>query len=557
MAVTSLPPGFRFHPTDVELFMYYLKRKVLGKKIPVDAIAEVNIYNFPPWDLKKEACPWIKDLKWYFFCPRVRKYATGSRTKRSTEFGFWKTTGKDRLVIYNGRPVGMIKSLIFHRQGSERNSERTDWVMHEYRLEDEDLKTKGVAQDEFVICMIYQKDGLGPRNGAQYGAPYNEEEWDDEEEADVPCTCSFPQAFMLPDNQNQTVDIRITGSEQYCGGSTSKACPVGPSQIVPSVVNVPPPALPNDVTMEDPQNLCDEYLLSNGMFGDEILAASSENDIVENLDHINPDGNHQAEHPVDDIYDGLEDLGGSLAPCHHNNNVAVTHSDANILALSEAFMELKDFDAPLASVNERGPSGQNHSDRYLSAYDHATAAQSLYFDGPLTSAIGPGPSGDNQSDRYFSAYDHSIAAQSFWTPVIPDDANASGLGLEDLENPLTCFTEATQSNRAGVDASFHYLGGNEGLGGFGTSNPPAFAQSFHGSEVTHIAEDSPWLSQHLQSELFQGYVDNCQEGYGVEECTNQEIVRYGAGAAASPINNLDLGCAHACENSGRGRSQLW
>lgn len=51
MGKTQLAPGFRFHPTDVELVRYYLKRKVLGKKLLVDAIAEVDIYKFEPSDL--------------------------------------------------------------------------------------------------------------------------------------------------------------------------------------------------------------------------------------------------------------------------------------------------------------------------------------------------------------------------------------------------------------------------------------------------------------------------------------------------------------------------
>ena len=32
-------------------------------------------------------------------------------------------------------------------------------------------------QDAYVLCVIFQKDGPGPRNGAQYGAPFNEEDW--------------------------------------------------------------------------------------------------------------------------------------------------------------------------------------------------------------------------------------------------------------------------------------------------------------------------------------------------------------------------------------------
>lgn len=51
MARLPRPPGFRFHPTDVELIMYYLKRKVMGKKLVFDALTELNIYKFAPWDL--------------------------------------------------------------------------------------------------------------------------------------------------------------------------------------------------------------------------------------------------------------------------------------------------------------------------------------------------------------------------------------------------------------------------------------------------------------------------------------------------------------------------
>lgn len=51
MAKRSLPPGFRFHPTDVELVKYYLKRKVMGQRLHFDAISELNIYNYCPWDL--------------------------------------------------------------------------------------------------------------------------------------------------------------------------------------------------------------------------------------------------------------------------------------------------------------------------------------------------------------------------------------------------------------------------------------------------------------------------------------------------------------------------
>lgn len=51
MGGTSLPPGFRFHPTDEELVGYYLKRKVEGLEIELEVIPVIDLYKFDPWEL--------------------------------------------------------------------------------------------------------------------------------------------------------------------------------------------------------------------------------------------------------------------------------------------------------------------------------------------------------------------------------------------------------------------------------------------------------------------------------------------------------------------------
>ncbi|KAG9457277.1 hypothetical protein H6P81_001785 [Aristolochia fimbriata] len=238
MGKNTLPPGFRFHPTDVELVRYYLRRKVMGKSLRVDAIAVVDIYKFPPWDLPEKSCLRSKDLQWYFFCPRDRKYAIGPRTNRATETGYWKTTGKDRSIFYNSKTVGMKKTLVFH-EGRAPKGNRTDWVMHEYRLEDRELVDAGYSQDAYVLCRIFKKSGPGPKNGEQYGAPFKEEDWDADDENVVDDDDLLPYASADPGSSSSDDHHHVTSGDDQNEDHDSRAAPeVGREQIGDELQNI-------------------------------------------------------------------------------------------------------------------------------------------------------------------------------------------------------------------------------------------------------------------------------------------------------------------------------
>ncbi|XWS23172.1 hypothetical protein CRYUN_Cryun29cG0098100 [Craigia yunnanensis] len=155
---SDLPPGFRFHPTDEELIMYYLKNQAKSRPCPVSIIPEVDIYKFDPWQLPDKAE--FGENEWYFFTPRDRKYPNGLRPNRATVSGYWKATGTDKAIYSGSKYVGVKKALVFYK-GRPPKGIKTDWIMHEYRLSDSQkqiTKQNGSMRlDDWVLCRIYKK----------------------------------------------------------------------------------------------------------------------------------------------------------------------------------------------------------------------------------------------------------------------------------------------------------------------------------------------------------------------------------------------------------------
>ncbi|KAL7589473.1 NAC domain-containing protein 2 [Lactuca sativa] len=154
----NLPPGFRFHPTDEELIMFYLRNQSLSKPCPVSIIPEVDIYKFDPWELPEKTE--FEENEWYFFTPRDRKYPNGVRPNRAAVSGYWKATGTDKAIYSGSKYVGVKKALVFYK-GRPPKGVKTDWIMHEYRLKESRSqpakKLGSMRLDDWVLCRIYKK----------------------------------------------------------------------------------------------------------------------------------------------------------------------------------------------------------------------------------------------------------------------------------------------------------------------------------------------------------------------------------------------------------------
>ncbi|XP_024995115.1 NAC domain-containing protein 12-like [Cynara cardunculus var. scolymus] len=164
---SKVPPGFRFHPTEEELLHYYLRKKIAYEKIDLDVIREVDLNKLEPWDIQEKCnIGSTPQNDWYFFSHKDKKYPTGTRTNRATAAGFWKATGRDKVVYSSLKRIGMRKTLVFYK-GRAPHGLKSDWIMHEYRLDDlhiiptQDSTVSNFCdcghEEGWVVCRVFKK----------------------------------------------------------------------------------------------------------------------------------------------------------------------------------------------------------------------------------------------------------------------------------------------------------------------------------------------------------------------------------------------------------------
>ncbi|PIN05067.1 hypothetical protein CDL12_22397 [Handroanthus impetiginosus] len=164
----TLPPGFRFYPSDEELVCHYLYKKIANEEVLRGTLVEIDLHTCEPWQLPDVAK--LNSNEWYFFSFRDRKYATGFRTNRATTSGYWKATGKDRPVLdpTTRAIVGMRKTLVFYKNRAP-NGTKTGWIMHEFRLENPHVPPK----EDWVLCRVFHKSRSGDHQDINKFNPQN------------------------------------------------------------------------------------------------------------------------------------------------------------------------------------------------------------------------------------------------------------------------------------------------------------------------------------------------------------------------------------------------
>ncbi|PIN01794.1 hypothetical protein CDL12_25691 [Handroanthus impetiginosus] len=156
----AIPIGFRFHPTDQELLLYYLRRKAQSLPLPASVIPEFDVFQSNPWDL-----PGDSKEKRYFFSKRKRSIIVNNCSSLlRAGCGYWKSTGKEYKPIVgpgSNLVIGIKKSLVFC-EGKISGGRKAQWIMHQFCLVGAVL-TPYLAQKvmiqvgDWVVCCVYQR----------------------------------------------------------------------------------------------------------------------------------------------------------------------------------------------------------------------------------------------------------------------------------------------------------------------------------------------------------------------------------------------------------------
>ncbi|KAJ6959603.1 hypothetical protein D5086_030414 [Populus alba] len=169
----KLPIGYRFHPTDEELVVHYLKRKVLGLPMPASVIPEFDVFQNDPSSLPGN----LKEKRYFFSQMKLNDFGTKcKRPAGSGPSGYWKPIGKGKQIVASdsSKVVGTRKTLVF-KERKHSIKTRSQWFMHGYCLAGSATGPKTTQMEEvgdWVAYSVFQRKRK-PRKNVVVSNPSN------------------------------------------------------------------------------------------------------------------------------------------------------------------------------------------------------------------------------------------------------------------------------------------------------------------------------------------------------------------------------------------------
>lgn len=173
----NLPIGFRFRPTDEELLVHYLSRKIFSMPLPALIIPEIlDVFDSFASDLPGD----LREKRYFFSKSNGDIDSNGCSRMISGKdcSGYWKAVGQSQLIMVpisdsaiserqqHRLLLGMKKALRFY-QTTRSGCLRTRWIMHQYSLvtiSSSDQNVNMMQVGDWSIFRVYQKKLLISKN---------------------------------------------------------------------------------------------------------------------------------------------------------------------------------------------------------------------------------------------------------------------------------------------------------------------------------------------------------------------------------------------------------
>ncbi|KAK8664703.1 hypothetical protein V6N13_084481 [Hibiscus sabdariffa] len=169
--IHGLPSGVKFDPSDQEI-LEHLEAKAISDTCKLHPL----IHEFIPTlqgengicHTHPQRLPGVSkegQIRHFFHRPS-KAYTTGTRKRRKVETDDkdesetrWHKTGKTRAISVGGTMKGFKKILVLYtKNGRQRKAEKTNWVMHQYHLGNNEDEKDG----ELVVSKVFYQ--TQPRN---------------------------------------------------------------------------------------------------------------------------------------------------------------------------------------------------------------------------------------------------------------------------------------------------------------------------------------------------------------------------------------------------------
>ncbi|XP_022714611.1 NAC domain-containing protein 55-like [Durio zibethinus] len=204
--MTIIPDGYRFLPTDEELVLKYLLKKVRGEPLSSEAVIDMEIYgdnDKEPWKIFGES----SSEKFYVFT-KLKKKGKGRRIERKAGCGTWKGQRTDPVKDSQNNQVGFKKLFVFEVKSTSgtKNANNGHWLMNEFSLLND--------RSDYVLCTIRNKHAIvvvdnQPRPKKMRFSSSPEKELNSLVEGATPVLASDIEALSYAANSNNFIEVTL------------------------------------------------------------------------------------------------------------------------------------------------------------------------------------------------------------------------------------------------------------------------------------------------------------------------------------------------------------